>query len=142
MRDLLLQCAGVAAIAAAIIHGVLGETKVFPRVTIEPMPRLRFLIRLCWQAGTVGVDRRWRTADRRALNGLGAGAALDRHHDVRDVRLRDDRQRLGVPRPAFWMDGAQRRYRDGGGWLLERMFALAYAASLATYNIAVALGAG
>ena len=29
MRDLLLQCSGVAAIAAALIHGVLGETKVF-----------------------------------------------------------------------------------------------------------------
>ena len=52
MRDLLLQCSGVAAIAVAIIHGVLGETKVFPRATIEP-PRLRYLIRLVWQAGTV-----------------------------------------------------------------------------------------
>jgi hypothetical protein len=52
MRDLLLQAAGVAAIAAAIIHGVLGETKVFPRVTIEPM-RLRSLLRLVWQASTV-----------------------------------------------------------------------------------------
>ncbi len=52
MRDLLLQCAGVAAIAAAIIHGVLGETKVFPRVTIEPR-RLRSLFRLVWQASTV-----------------------------------------------------------------------------------------
>jgi hypothetical protein len=52
MRDLLLQCAGVAAIVAAIIHGVLGETKVFPRVTIEPL-RLRSLLRLVWQASTV-----------------------------------------------------------------------------------------
>jgi hypothetical protein len=52
VRDLLLQCAGVAAIAAAIIHGVLGETKVFPRVTIEPM-RLRSLFRMVWQASTV-----------------------------------------------------------------------------------------
>jgi hypothetical protein len=52
MRDLLLQCAGVAAIAAAIIHGVIGETKVFPRVTIEPM-RLRSLFRMVWQASTV-----------------------------------------------------------------------------------------
>ena len=53
MRDLLLQCSGLAAIAVAIIHGVLGETKVFARATIEP-PRLRNLIRLCWQVGTVG----------------------------------------------------------------------------------------
>jgi hypothetical protein len=52
MRDLLLQCAGLAAIAVAIIHGVLGETKVFARASIEP-PRLRTLIRLVWQAGTV-----------------------------------------------------------------------------------------
>jgi hypothetical protein len=52
MRDLMLQCAGVAAIVVALIHGVLGETKVFARATIEP-PRLRTLIRLVWQCGTV-----------------------------------------------------------------------------------------
>ena len=52
MRDLLLQSSGLAAIAAALIHGVLGETKVFARATIEPK-RLRNLIRLVWQAGTV-----------------------------------------------------------------------------------------
>ena len=50
MRDLLLQCSGAAAIVVALIHGVLGETKVFRR--IEP-PRLRTLIRGVWQAGTV-----------------------------------------------------------------------------------------
>ena len=52
MRDILLQCSGAAAIVVALIHGVLGETKVFARATIEP-PRLRNLIRLVWQAGTV-----------------------------------------------------------------------------------------
>jgi hypothetical protein len=55
MRDLLLQCSGLAAIAVAIIHGVLGETKIFANannITIEP-PRLRTLLRLVWQAGTV-----------------------------------------------------------------------------------------
>jgi hypothetical protein len=52
MRDLLLQGSGVAAIAVALIHGVLGETKVFARATIEPR-RVRNLIRLVWQAGTV-----------------------------------------------------------------------------------------
>jgi hypothetical protein len=52
MRDFLLQCSGLAAIAVALIHGVLGETKVFARATIEP-PRVRTLIRLVWQAGTV-----------------------------------------------------------------------------------------
>jgi hypothetical protein len=52
MRDLLLQGAGAIAIMVSVIHGVLGETKVFARATIEP-PRLRTLIRLVWQAGTV-----------------------------------------------------------------------------------------
>jgi hypothetical protein len=52
VRDILLQCSGVAAIAAALIHGLVGEFKVFPRTTIEPA-RLRTLIRLVWQAGTV-----------------------------------------------------------------------------------------
>ena len=52
MRDLILRCAGVAGIAVALIHGVLGETKVFARATIQP-ESLRTLIRLVWQAGTV-----------------------------------------------------------------------------------------
>jgi len=52
MRDILLQCSGAVAVAVSLIHGVLGETKVFARATIEP-PRLRTLIRLVWQAGTV-----------------------------------------------------------------------------------------
>lgn len=52
MRDIILQCAGVAGIVVAVIHGVLGETKVFARATIQP-ESLRTLIRLVWQAGTV-----------------------------------------------------------------------------------------
>ena len=52
MRDLLLQASGLAAIAVALIHGVLGEIQVFPRATITP-PRLRILIRGVWMAGTV-----------------------------------------------------------------------------------------
>jgi hypothetical protein len=52
MRDLILQCAGVAGIVVALIHGTLGETKVFARATIEPA-RVRMLLRLVWQAGTV-----------------------------------------------------------------------------------------
>ncbi|MCZ3279743.1 hypothetical protein NYZ63_19420, partial [Acinetobacter baumannii] len=51
-RDLLLQGAGVIAILVSLIHGVLGETKIFARATIEP-PRLRFLLHLVYQAGTV-----------------------------------------------------------------------------------------
>ncbi len=55
MRDLLLQGAGVVAIAVAVAHGVIGETRIFaanPRITIEPA-RVRLLLRLIWQAGTV-----------------------------------------------------------------------------------------
>ena len=52
MRDLILQCAGAAGIVVALIHGMLGETKVFARATIQP-ESLRTLIRLVWQAGTV-----------------------------------------------------------------------------------------
>jgi hypothetical protein len=53
MRDLFLQCAGLAAIVVALIHGTLGERRVFARASIEPS-RLRNLIRFCWQIGTVG----------------------------------------------------------------------------------------
>jgi hypothetical protein len=52
MQNGLLQAAGLAAVVVALIHGVLGETKVFARATIEPA-RVRTLIRLVWQAGTV-----------------------------------------------------------------------------------------
>jgi hypothetical protein len=52
MRDLLLQAAGIATVAVALIHGILGETKVFARARIEP-ERLRTLIRLVWQTSTV-----------------------------------------------------------------------------------------
>ncbi len=52
MRDLLLQSAGVLAIAVSLIHGVLSETKVFAHITIEP-PRFRTLVHVVWQAGTV-----------------------------------------------------------------------------------------
>ena len=52
MQDILLQVSGAVAIAAALIHGVLSETKVFPRVTIEPQ-RLRTLFRFVWQVPTV-----------------------------------------------------------------------------------------
>ena len=62
MRDLILQCAGAAAILVAIIHGVLGETKVFAKATIQP-ERLRTLIRLVWliAAPTFGSEsaRHW-----------------------------------------------------------------------------------
>ena len=52
MRDILLQAAGLGAIVVALIHGWLGEARIFARATIEP-ERLRILIRLVWQASTV-----------------------------------------------------------------------------------------
>src|SRR5215471_4969397 len=48
MRDILLQISGIVAISAALIHGVLTETKIFPRMTIEPQS-LRMLSRFVWQ---------------------------------------------------------------------------------------------
>ena len=36
MRDIMLAMCGRRAVAVALIHGVLGETKVFARATIEP----------------------------------------------------------------------------------------------------------
>jgi hypothetical protein len=52
MHDLALQAAGGLAIVAAIVHGVLGETKVFATAQIEPA-RARLLIRLVWQCSAV-----------------------------------------------------------------------------------------
>jgi hypothetical protein len=52
MRDVLLQCAGVIAILAAMIHGVLSEVRVFRNLSIEPR-RLRTLVRLVFQLLTV-----------------------------------------------------------------------------------------
>jgi hypothetical protein len=52
MRDLAVQSAGLLALAAAIVHAVIGETRIFPRVRIEP-ERLRRLMWIVWQAMTV-----------------------------------------------------------------------------------------
>ena len=52
MRALFLESAGVLAIVAAVVHGVLGETKVFARTRVEP-PRMRSLLRAIWQCGAV-----------------------------------------------------------------------------------------
>jgi hypothetical protein len=52
MRDLAIQAAGCLAILAAVIHGVLGETKVFADARIEPA-RIKLLLRLVWQCSAV-----------------------------------------------------------------------------------------
>ena len=52
MRDILLQISGIVAIAAALIHRVLTETKIFPRMSIQP-DGLRTLSRFVWQIPTV-----------------------------------------------------------------------------------------
>ena len=36
MRNLLVQLAGILALAVSVVHGVLSETKVFPKARIEP----------------------------------------------------------------------------------------------------------
>ena len=117
MRDLLLQCSGFAAIAVALIHGVLGETKVFARATIEP-PRLRTLIRLVWQAGTVA----WIGGGVLLIAAPWMASEPARHWIVvthgRRVCVWRAGQRLGDARPAFRLDGAERRGRAGGGGIL------------------------
>jgi hypothetical protein len=52
MRDLALQAAGALAILVAIIHGAVGELRVFSRTHIEPH-RARTLLHLIFQATTV-----------------------------------------------------------------------------------------
>jgi hypothetical protein len=52
MRDLAVQLAGMLAVGAGVVHGVLGETKVFARARIEP-ERARLLIRLVWHVGVI-----------------------------------------------------------------------------------------
>ena len=53
MRDLMLQTAGVLGILVGVVHGVLGETKVFAVARIEP-GWARRLLRAVWAAGAVG----------------------------------------------------------------------------------------
>ena len=118
MRDFLLQCSGVAAIAAALIHGVLGETKVMPRVTIEPA-RLRTLIRLVWQAGTVA----WIGGGVLLIAAPWMASEPARHWIVVTMACVFAFARAGQctrhPRPAFRLDGALRRGRAGGRGVLE-----------------------
>ena len=52
MRDMALEIAGGLAILAALVHGVLGETKVLPRAQTEP-PWVRRLVRAVWHCGAV-----------------------------------------------------------------------------------------
>ncbi len=52
MRDLAIQAAGGIAILTAIVHGVLGETKIFAKAHIEPA-WIKLMLRLIWQCGTV-----------------------------------------------------------------------------------------
>ena len=52
MRNLLVELAGILALSVSVVHGVLSETKVFPRARIEP-EWARRLIRPVWQASTV-----------------------------------------------------------------------------------------
>lgn len=52
MRDVTLQIAGALAILAGLVHGALGETKVFSRARIEPSWAKR-LLRAVWHCGAV-----------------------------------------------------------------------------------------
>jgi hypothetical protein len=52
MSDLLVQAAGVLGIAVALLHGYLGETKVFAKARIEPEGARR-LVRVVWHCSVV-----------------------------------------------------------------------------------------
>ena len=52
MHDYALFAAGAVTISAALAHGLLGELRVFARAEIAPA-RLRLLLRLVWQCGTL-----------------------------------------------------------------------------------------
>jgi len=52
MSDLLVQTAGFLGIAAALVHGYLGETRLFATARIEPR-RARLLLRLVWHCSVV-----------------------------------------------------------------------------------------
>jgi hypothetical protein len=52
MSDLLVQSAGILGIAAACVHGYLGETKLFASARIEPS-RARLLLRVVWHCSVV-----------------------------------------------------------------------------------------
>jgi hypothetical protein len=52
MKDLLVQAAGCLGIAAALVHGYLGETRVFAAARIEP-DWARRLLWVVWHCGVV-----------------------------------------------------------------------------------------
>jgi hypothetical protein len=52
MSDIVLQAGGALAIAVAIVHGVLGETRIFAKARIEPA-WVRLMLRLIWQCSTL-----------------------------------------------------------------------------------------
>ena len=52
MHDLAIELAGILAVIVAILHGILGETKVFSKASIEPAWAKR-LIRLVWLSSAI-----------------------------------------------------------------------------------------
>jgi hypothetical protein len=52
MSDLLVQSAGVLGVAVALLHGYLGETKVFAKARIEPAGARR-ITRAVWHNSVV-----------------------------------------------------------------------------------------
>jgi hypothetical protein len=52
VRDWALYASGILGLAAAFLHGLLGETRVFARARIEP-ERFRLLMRLVWHCSVV-----------------------------------------------------------------------------------------
>src|SRR3954469_8735596 len=114
MRDLPFKYSGVAAIAVALIHGVLGETRLFARATIEPA-RLKTLIRLVYQAGTAA----WIGGGVLLIAAPSMGSELARHWIVATIAIVYG---AGVLANAWWSRG-----RHFGWMALGAVIALAVA---------------
>jgi hypothetical protein len=70
-----------------MVHGLLGETRVFARARIEP-ERLGRLIRGVWHCSAVAwVSVGVLLTNRRAADGLADGATLDRLYSCRYLRV-------------------------------------------------------
>ena len=85
MRDLPLYASGTVGLAAAFVHGLLGETRVFARSDRAGATATADPGCLALQRGGVGRCRR--PADRCAMDGLADGSTLDRRHSCRYLRV-------------------------------------------------------
>ncbi len=110
MKNLLVELAGILGIAAAIVHGYLGETKLFAAARIEPN-RARPLLKAVWYCSVVD----WTAVGVLLLLVPAMGAGQARTAVILAsaavlCRCRH-RQRLGIARAPLWLGVAVGRRR-------------------------------